>query len=182
MSRQLTPKDFNNLFRFFEHEAFRLETRPVYLVEVEQEPFAAFLRGELRPATDLPYYVAWLDQIRQATRSGRRVARVRVMEEPPTDYQRWEAWIGSFNVDAGEDIRYLTRGAIRALDIPDHYDWWLFDSTDLALMRFDPDGHPLGGEIVSDPDLIAQHCAWRDLAVAHSTPVAECPTAQENHA
>lgn len=177
MGERLTAEDFNHLFRYFRHEAFRLEAQPAYLVDVEREPVEDFLRGKPRPATEFPYYVAWLNQIREVTERGRRVARVRVLEEPPTDYQRWEAWVGQYNIEAGEDIRYIARSKAAAAGLPVVDDWWLFDSERLALMRFAADGTPLGGEIIDDQAIVAQHCTWRDLAVHHSTPHAECAAA-----
>jgi hypothetical protein len=176
MGQRLTSEDFNRLVRYFEHEAFRLEAQPAYLVDDEREPFRAFLRGEPLTPTNLPYFRAWYDQITAATQAGRRIARVRIVDDPPTDYQRWEAWVGTWNTTAGENIRYLPRGRARTLGLPDD-DWWLFDSTRLAVMRFDPNGRPLGGEIVDDPEVVAQHCAWRDLAVHHSAPNMERLTA-----
>lgn len=178
MQQRLTADDFNHLVRYFRHEAFRLEVQPVYLVEEEQANFAQFLRGEPHPVTDIPFYAEWLNDIRKATSEGRRVSRVRVLEEPPTDYQRWEVWAGiNFNAPAGETLRYLSRSQAVDLGLPLDADWWLFDGQRLAQMRFDPDGRPLGGVIIEDPDVVAQHRAWRDLAVAHSTPDPGCRTA-----
>jgi hypothetical protein len=88
VGERLTPEDFNNLFGRFQQEAFRLEVQPVYALDYEREAFDAFLRGESHPATDYDWYRPWLDQIRKATGQGRRVARVRVLAEPPTNYQR----------------------------------------------------------------------------------------------
>jgi hypothetical protein len=178
VGQRLTPEDFNNLFRYFRHEAFRLEAQPMYLVDYEQEPFEDFLRGKLRPATELDYYVPWLEQIREVTASGRRVARVRIVEDPiPTDYQRWEAWIGKYNIAAGEDIRYIARTRARAIGLPDREDWWLFDSERLARMHFDIAGRPIGGQITDEPSVVAQHRTWRDLAVDSSVPTMDCLTA-----
>lgn len=179
MAQQLTADDFNHLVRYFKREAFRLEVRSVYLIDDEQDNVAQFLRGEPHPVTEIPFYNAWLSDIRAATVEGRHVSRVRILDDPLTDYQRWELWSGAFNIGAGETLNYLDRATATSLGLPLDNDWWLFDSERLAQMRFDPDGRPLGGTVVSDPDLIAQHCAWRDLAVAHSTPVPGCRTAPQ---
>ena len=95
------------------------------------------------------------------------------VDEPPTEYQRFEAWGSQWNVAAGEVIEYLPRAKALAVGLPDHADWWLFDSATLALMEFDPDGRPLGGDIVRDPKIVALHCAWRDLAIQHATRAME---------
>src|SRR5207247_1787670 len=86
------------------------------------------------------------------------------------DYQRWEIWSGQYNIAAGEIIRYLARSRAEAVGLPVTDDWWLFDSQRPAIMRFGGAGEPLGGEIVTDPDIVAGHCAWWELAVQHSQP------------
>jgi hypothetical protein len=170
MGQRLTAEDFNNLFRYFTDTAFRLEVQPVYAVTEERESLEEFLAGEPRPVTEFAFYAQWLDRIREVTAQGRRVERVRVLEEPPTDYQRWEMWSGQYNIAAGETIRYITRSRAVEIGLPVGDDWWLFDSRHLALMRFGDDGEPQGGEIISDPDTVDRHRAWWDLAVAHSIP------------
>ena len=170
MGERLTGEDFNNLFRYFTDTAFRLEVQPVYTVSDERESFDEFLAGEPRPVTEFDFYAAWLDKIRAVTSQGRKVRRVRVLEEPPTDYQRWEMWSGQYNIAAGEGIRYITRSRALQVGLPVVDDWWLFDSRHLAVMRFGEHGEPLGGDIISDPSVVAQHCGWWDLAVQHSDP------------
>lgn len=173
MGERLTPADFTELFRYFKDSAWRLEVQPSYLVEYEQPAFAEFLKGNLIEPPELDWYRPWLDQIRATTAEGRRIGRVRVMPEPLTDYARWEIWAGQWNVEAGEDIRYLSKRRAVEIGLPLSSDWWLFDSERLAMMKFDQDGRPLGGEIVIDPTVVVDHCAWRDLAIQHSAPTAE---------
>lgn len=177
MGRRLTPDDFNHLFRYFTREAFRFEVQPVYTLDYEQDALNAFLRGEPRPATHYDYYRPWLDQIRTVTSQGRTVARVRVLEEPPTDYQRFEMWMARYNVAAGETLATIPRSKATDVGLPVTDDWWLFDSERVALMRFDAAGNPGGGEIVDDPETVSRYCMWRDLAVHHSTPSTECAVA-----
>jgi hypothetical protein len=172
MGQRLTAEDFNNLFQYFTATAFRLEVQPVYTVTDERQSFDEFLAGKPRPVTEYPFYAHWLDRIRTATSAGKRIARVRVLDEPPTDYQRWEVWSGQYNAAAGETIRYLTRDRAVEAGLPVTDDWWLFDSRDLAVMRFSPEGEPLGGEIISDSEVVGRHRVWWDLAVAHSSDTA----------
>lgn len=164
--RRLTVESFPDLF---EHTAFRLETRPSYLVDYEQPSVANFLAGEPRPVTEIPQYAAWLALVRGIVSQGRHVVRVRVFEEPPTDYQRWVQWAGRWNVEAGEHIRYMPRSRAAAVGLP-LVDWWLFDSDLLALTHVDEDGRPVRNEIIDDPGIVARYSEWRDLAVRHSTP------------
>jgi hypothetical protein len=177
MTERLTPDDFNHLFGRFEQEAFRLEVQPTYVLDYEQEAVNEFLQGEPRPVTEHRFYADWLSQIKAATNEGRRILRVRVLSDPPTDYQRWEVWASRWNTDAGEQIRYLGRSQAIKAGVPLTDDWWLFDRQQLARMRFAADGTGLGGYIVSDPETITQHCKWRDLAVRLSAPAPERATA-----
>lgn len=182
MAQRLTGEDFNSLFRYFHDTAFRLETRPFYAVAEEREAYEGFLAGHPEPLTAFGFFTAWRDQIADLTARGRRVERVRLLDDPPSDYQRWEIWAGPFSADAGEVIRYLPRHRAIDLRIPDTDDWWLFDSQRLAHVRFDEEGRPLGGEIVTDPDIVAQHCAWRDLAVQHASDPVPSTTHGRGHA
>mgnify|MGYP006178464347 CR=1 FL=1 len=43
------------------------------------------------------------------TSTGKRVERVRVVDDPPSDYLRFEISITPHNLAVGEDIRYLDR-------------------------------------------------------------------------
>lgn len=169
MGQRLTADDFNNLFRYFTTTAFRLEVQPVYAVANERESVDEFLAGEPRPVTEFAFYAEWLDRIRSVTSQGKRVERIRVLDEPPTDYQRWEIWSGQYNIAAGETIRYLNRSHALKVGVPVTDDWWIFDSQHVALMRFAPAGEPLGGEIISDRTIVSRHRAWWDLAVTHSS-------------
>ena len=75
----------------------------------------------------------------------------------------------AFNVDAGEDIRYLARDRGNALELPGH-DFWLFDDERLALLWFTTDDRLLGAQISTEPAVVRQHTRWLDLAEAHATP------------
>ena len=68
-------------------------------------------------------------------------------------------------VEAGETIHELDRAVAREAGLPLGYDWWLFDEERLAVMEFDGQGRPLGGEIVADSARVLEHVAWRDLAI-----------------
>jgi hypothetical protein len=105
----------------------------------------------------------WLAMIRDHAAGGRRIARVRVVSLPLTDYSRFGVWCAQFTNGAGEDIRYLVREQAREQGLPAH-DYWLFDSRTLVRMHFDDGDRFLGGEVVDDPAVIVQHNYWRDAA------------------
>lgn len=166
MADRLAGADFAELFRTFEHTAFRLETRPFYTAPVEAEPFAQFLAGG---PVDLDWFQPWLKTVRAVVEQGKRMERVRIIDDPLTDYQRFEMSMSQHNVAAGEIIHYLHRTAASAVGLPVGGDWWLFDSLRLAHMDFAADGHFLGTTTVTDPAVVLQHNGLRDLAVHAAT-------------
>jgi hypothetical protein len=103
----------------------------------------------------------WLRMVREAADAGRRFARVRVVELPMSDWTRYSYALSAHNVAAGEDIRYLGRNDAAGLS---DYDYWLFDSSRLVVMRFDETDRFIGGELVEDPTSIVQANYWRDAA------------------
>ncbi|MFD7445414.1 DUF6879 family protein [Streptomyces sp. NPDC059909] len=80
--------EFGQLFRMFEHTAFRLETRDQYKSANEAEALRQFTAGE---PVDMSWFQNWLTMIGQATAAGRRFARVRVVSLPLTNYSRFGA-------------------------------------------------------------------------------------------
>lgn len=172
MGTALNDQEFGEALRVFEHTAFRLELQPAYSEPDEHATVAKFLAGEPEPPTEILGLQAWFDQVAGQVRQGKRIERVRVHDEPPTDYQRWERWIGAWNTSAGEVIRYMTRERAREVGLlpaAGDVDWWLLDSNRLIVMRFDAAGHRLTNELVTDPQRVVRACAWRDLAVHYST-------------
>jgi hypothetical protein len=171
--RELTGEEFAAALRDFEHTAFRLETQPTYFAPEEQDFLARLRAGESPSPTDVPALRAWFEQVAEQTRQGKRVERVRVQDEPPTEYQRWERWCDPWNVRAGETMRYMTRRRahdVGLLPAAGPCDWWLLDSRVLVVMTFDPEGRLTRTELATESSAVTQAAAWRDLAVRHSAP------------
>jgi hypothetical protein len=160
----LVGDEFGQLFRSFEHTAFRLEVRDRYDADYENESLRKFLAGE---HDDLPWMQDWLAMIRDATAAGKRFSRVRVVSLPLTDYSKFGVWCAQFTNGAGEDIRYLVRDQASAAGLPNH-DYWLFDSRKLVRMHFDDNDAFLGGEVIEDAAEVVQHNYWRDVAWHHA--------------
>ena len=152
------------------NDAFRWEARRAYNIPYEREDFARFRAGNPRPPRDAPWWAAWLDQIASLTAAGKTIARVRVLDDPPTDYQRWELSATAEYVQAGEDIQWLPREVARDIGIPFGYDWWLLDDRHLIIMEFNDADEVAKRTLVTDPGEVARHRAWRDLAVSHAHP------------
>ncbi|WP_042382811.1 DUF6879 family protein [Streptacidiphilus melanogenes] len=164
MSDLVSGDGFIDLFRRFEHTAFRLEVRRSYGILEEDEPYQRFLAGE-DPGLD--WFQPWLTLMRQVTSSGKRVERVRLIDAPPSDYLRFELWGTQHNLDAGEDIRYLLHDTAAGLDLP-AYDYWLFDDRTIARVEFAEDDTFLGATLSEDPGDVIRHVRWRDAAWRHA--------------
>jgi hypothetical protein len=160
----LDDDEFDQLFRSFEHTAFRLEVRDRYDPPFETESVRKFLAGE---PDDLAWSESWLSMVREAIAAGKHFRRVRVVSIPLTDYSRFGVWASQFTTAAGEDIRYLERDRADAEGLPRH-DYWLFDSRTLVWMHFDDTDRCVGCEVIDDPTVIVQHNYWRDAAWHHA--------------
>ncbi|MGP3969229.1 DUF6879 family protein [Streptomyces sp. 6N223] len=158
------PDAFLQLFRDFAHTAFRLEVRAGYGVADEDAPYQQFLAGE---DPGIEWLRPWLDLMSEQTGQGKRVERVRVVDEPPSDYLRWELVNTPHNLRAGEDIRYLTRRRAEDLGLPP-YDYWVFDSSLLVFLRFGDDDRFLGFDSTREPAALVEHLRWRDAAWHHA--------------
>lgn len=169
----LTQDQWAEQLRTFRYTAFRLELQPAYREDYETDTVARFLAGNPEHPTASAGLREWFAQVAEQSAQGKRVERVRIHEDPPTAYQRWERWIDPWNIEAGENIRYLTRA--RAHDIgllpgAGPGDWWLLDSNRLMVMHFDAVGNRIRNELITDPAIVVQACAWRDVAIHYSAP------------
>lgn len=169
MAELLAGEDFRAVCLGFEHTAFRLETRERYVDDEEREPLRRFLAGE--PPDD-EWFMDWYDAVARLAHAGKRMERVRVVSEPPSEYTRFGIDLARrLNVPAGEDIRYLPRPRAEALGLPDE-DFWLLDSSRVLTLRFD-DGVLLGAELITDPAAVVQRAGWRDAAWHYAVRVGE---------
>ncbi|MYU20425.1 DUF6879 family protein [Streptomyces sp. SID8352] len=162
-------KEITHLFTEFQHTAFRLETRRGYATDRAGARYQAFVRAIApQPEPDHP----WNLNVRAKAEQGARFSRVRFVDEPPTSGQRFLMATAAGNVDAGEDIRVLTRADAEALGLPDT-DFWLFDSQTLVRMHIDAADTTVGVELVDDPVEVLAACRARDAALAAARPSAE---------
>lgn len=174
----LSAPEFFALFVDFEHSARRLESRRRYDAEEERQRVQAFHAGEM-PEVYWREPDAWTEMVNRQTSAGNPFQRVRVVERPYTDYNRYMLYSSIRNVTAGEDIRYLERDQANELQLPDH-DFWVFDSRILVQLRFTADDRPLRHDMITEPAVVARHEEWVQLGLAHATRyrdyMAEDPT------
>jgi hypothetical protein len=157
MRRTLTDNgpgtEFWQAFETFERSAWRFEQQPAYFIGYEHQQFDDFLAGHPTPPTENPELGDWMRQVAGHVAAGRTVGRVRIVDEPITDYQRWMRWMDRWNREAGETIDYLSRSdAYRTGLLPaaGQHDWWLFDDLRLVLMYFDDKGVRVRAELVEN--------------------------------
>ena len=75
---------------------------------------------EVQPRpVQLPDHQQREQTVRAGVSRGVRFERVRVVPDSMTDYQRFLLHQARFNVEYGEDVRYLRRARADALDLPD---------------------------------------------------------------
>lgn len=165
MVTEITEEKFGELLRTIRRSAFRLETLDTYSIDSERDGFELFLAGH----PESPPWQDWLDQVSEQTRQGKTVSRVRVLAEPPTDYQRWMMWAQPWYDRAHEDVRYIPRRRAAELRLPLEVDWWLLDDERLILMYFTNAGEVTGKILITNPGIIARYRDWRDLAVRYAT-------------
>ncbi|GAA3754687.1 DUF6879 family protein [Salinactinospora qingdaonensis] len=173
MRTLLTEDEFARQFKEFEHTAWKLEVRDRYNVAEEEETIQRFLAtGDLGRDEDHARTSSWHRNITERCKEGATWQRVRVVSEPLSDYITWEHAVTRFNIEAGEDIRWLPRHHPAVARLP-AFDFWLFDSRWSCILHFDEDDVPYELERIDDPATVAQHCQWRDIAWHYAIPHSE---------
>ncbi|HEV2376240.1 MAG TPA: hypothetical protein VGS19_29230 [Streptosporangiaceae bacterium] len=161
--------EWAGLFTGFTSSAFRLEGLQHYTAADEQEAFARFQAG-LDPGVDLSW---WCGLARGHRAAGRRMARVRVVAEPLTDYTRFELAHFPAFVEAGDDIRVIpVASGAWPRGLPRH-DFWLFDDHEVWILAYDRAGTFLKAELHKDRRTVTDHLRWREAATRLAIPLRE---------
>ena len=153
-------EDITDLFSTFRHTAWRLESRRGYAVDVGNPKWQLWQAGG-----GLGYNPQhpWHANVRAQTGQGKRIERVRVVDDPPTVEQRFLLAGAVGNVEAGEDIRNVWRSDAQRTDLPCE-DFWLFDSRLLVRLVFGEADVTVGVEVAEDPAEVVAACQVRDAA------------------
>ncbi len=176
MAQPISEELFLQMVRTFRRSAFRFEARDSYALGYERADFEQFLAGSPVPPPEIDWWRPWLDRVTRWCQEGKTISRVRVLADPPTDYQRWMLWSDRWVTEAGEDIRYMPRRKAYEIGLPDA-DWWLLDDEQVIIMAFDDDGNPVQKTLVTEPDLITRYRRWRDLAIRNAIPAEQVAAA-----
>nr|WP_228182666.1 DUF6879 family protein [Streptomyces anulatus] len=158
--------EFEGLFRTFSRSAWRLETRRRFASDEATETYRQFIETG---SVDWPEEDPYCELIRSQTAQGKRVERVRIVDQPPTTGQLYLLNNAKRNSGLGEDIRNVWRADADRLQLPSE-DFWLFDSRLSAKLRFDDDDHLVDVELITEPAEIARYSGIRDAAWHHAVP------------
>lgn len=169
MRRTLTDAEYREQFAY-KRGARRVELQPQYWVSGERASFEWFLAGKPEPFPEIEGMRAWLDNAAKRKTAGISVERIRVHQDPPTDYQRWLRLLDPPYLAAGDRIDYLTtrQADMAGLLGVAARDWWFFDDERLVVMTHDEEGRKIRSELITDEPELNRARAWWDLAV-HTT-------------
>ncbi|MES4901780.1 MULTISPECIES: DUF6879 family protein [unclassified Streptomyces] len=160
---------FGKLFETFEHTAWRLETRRRFASDESAPDYQEFVDTGQMP---LELYHPFFATIHEQTQQGKRVERVRIVDDPPTIGQRYLLYSATRNNDMGEDIRNLWRADADRLRLPAE-DFWIFDSRLVALLNFDDDDNLVDVELITEPVAVNRYVQVRDAAWHYAVPYKE---------
>jgi hypothetical protein len=170
MERPITDDEFGDLLRSFRRIAFYFEAQETYALDYEAADLERFVAGSPTPPPGVRWWRPWLDQVAEQTRQGKRITRVRIISEPPTDYQRWGLWALPWHVRAGERISYIERSRAHKIGLPLLNDWWLLDDERLIILQYNDAGEITRKSLVDQGGIYTNYLIWRDLAVRNATP------------
>ena len=159
-------EEFDGMFTSLKHSAWRLESRRRYASDEETETYRQFARGE---TVNWDLEDPWCVERREQVALGKRFERVRILDTPPTEGQRYLLDNARRNTAAGETIRTLTRAQADELSLPAE-DFWIFDARVVALLHFDGDDQMTGVELVTNPVDVLRYLQAREAAWHHAVP------------
>jgi len=173
MGRQrLDRRVYSRLFTTFQNSVFRLEILPQYMVDEEQDQFAAFVKGRPVPVPESGVLWEWKELVSKKTAAGKSMIRVHVLPELLTSYLRFEIeWGYPYMATAGEDIRLLLPETLRVLRELPKEDFWLFDDRIVVFLKYNNEGRFLGAELDQNELTVKECCTLRDVMLIHAVPL-----------
>lgn len=113
---------------------------------------AKWRRGE---HDDLVWLDWYLEVLRGHAAAGRRCRRARVVSEPISDYQRWTMSHANVFIEAGEDIRYVSRSRLTNVSLPGSGDFYVFDDALVLFLHYAGNGTNASFETTDDVQTVA---------------------------
>lgn len=166
----MTPEDFDTVFESFHSSAVRLEALPLYDAGEERARLKAAREGTPRPVRSVRTS-PWLARMAVTTVAGKSWSRVRILSEPPTDYERDELVSYVESQATGERISVVRRSEVT----DSGPDFWLFDTghpdARAAVMRYGAGGRFEGADLVTDPGVLAGLATRLKTVQAQAVPL-----------
>ncbi|MFJ5678043.1 DUF6879 family protein [Streptomyces sp. NPDC093097] len=152
------------------HSAVHLEMRDMYTPDdPEFARWRAGHRYEGDPDTLPEWWGTWRDLVTETTARGVVMRRARVINEPVTDYIRYEHDMTFANVAAGELVRWLPRRQAADLVLPGT-DLWMIDETAVLFTYFSGTGNVVDREWRTDAPVVEQVRAAFEAIWQRATP------------
>lgn len=166
---------FNALFDTFRSTVTRLEALPAYAVGgAEAQRLEAWRAGRARPERSV-LTDPWLARIAMSTvGQGKAWRRVRVFDDPPTEYQRYQLDSYREAQAVGDRVVIASRSDVE----PTCPDVWVFDAghrdaAHAVLMHYRPDGSIDHRELVTHPGAVADLAGEVERVAARAVPLNE---------
>lgn len=165
---------FNALFDTFQSTVVRLETLPAYAVGgAEAKRLEARRDGRARPERSVRTD-PWLSRIAVSTIvDGKSWRRVRVFDDPPTDYQDYQVDSYREAQAAGDQVVIASRGDVGETG----RDVWVFDSgrpeARAVVMHYSLDGSVEHRELVTAAAVVRDLAAEVERVAASGVPLNE---------
>ncbi|MFW6690334.1 DUF6879 family protein [Streptomyces sp. MAR4 CNX-425] len=159
--------EFGELLADAKQSAVHLEMRDRYF---SNPRFEAWQRGHRVDWEDrASWWRPFHDDVAAAASRGVSMRRARVVSEPVTDYIRWEHYVTTANVKAGEMVRWLPRRCTADLLLPG-CDFWIFDNRLIRIHHFSGDGQWVDKELHNDSSLVESCAAAFEKVWARAIP------------
>jgi hypothetical protein len=166
---QVSGVDILGCYLGISTQAVRWEGLQDYRVSWEDDQIIAWRHG-LPPPPNAEVEGS-LATIRQITESGRRIARLRGVRRPASEYTRYEFEVAyPANSVAGEEIYVVDLDVYREFDDVD--DFVIFDDDAVLRYRYTFDGRLLAYDLSDDPTDVAAYGALRDRLYSAAVPLA----------
>lgn len=155
----------------FEHSGLHFEAQTYYAADLPL--YRRWLAGDLTLA-DVEAdsgYIDWFANVRRHVAAGHVMRRVRILDDPPSDYQRFEEWLTALNVAAGEEARHLSRSHAERLGVlPALTDGWILDEAELIRVEWSPAGDLKRVTSTTDPGAVRRALDWFRIAFDAASP------------
>ena len=161
----------DELFKYIDKSSesvFRYEGLQDYSAEDGQESVREFMKSGKLPFVSSES--KWWQDIKLKNQQGIKTCRVRMVEEPLTDYTKMELALHVQSASfSGEDIRILEKDKFLSIN-PKLKDFYMVDDKYLFTMKYGPNGKYLGSSLVSG-SIVQDYISYKKQMIILSVPV-----------